>query len=177
MTDPNTPRDPNTPGDEPYGSAPPPSYGAPGDQPGYPAQQGGQQGYPGQQGQQGPPGGVPANAPFSPLVGRQLTSDETLWSMLGHFGGIILGFIAPLIVMLTKGNESPYTRYHAVEALNFQILIAIGYVISSVLTVVIIGILGFFILPIVSIIFSVMAGLAAQKGETYRYPVSIRMVK
>jgi len=97
--------------------------------------------------------------------------------MLAHLGGIIIGFIAPLIVMLTKGNESPYIRYHAVEALNFQILIAIGYVISSVLTIVIIGVLGFFVLPIVSIIFSVIAGLAANKGEAYRYPLSIRMVK
>ena len=164
MTDPNAPRDPNTPSDQPYGQAPPPPYGAPGGQPGYP-------------GQPGPPVGPPATAPFSPLVGRQLTSDETLWSMLAHLGGIIIGFIAPLIVMLTKGNESPYIRYHAVEALNFQILIAIGYVISSVLTIVIIGIIGFFVLPIVSIIFSVIAGLAANKGEAYRYPLSIRMVK
>ncbi|MGB9376354.1 MAG: DUF4870 domain-containing protein [Mycobacteriales bacterium] len=157
MTDPNAPSDPQMPND--------PYAGPPAGQPQYPGQPG------------PPPAGPPATAPFSPLVGRQLTSDETMWSMLSHLGGIILGFIAPLIVMLTKGNESPYIRYHAVEALNFQILIAIGYVISSVLTVVIIGLLGFFVLPVVSIIFSVIAGLAANKGEAYRYPLSIRMVK
>jgi len=28
---------------------------------------------------------------------------------VAHLGGIVLGFLAPLIVMLTKGNESPYT--------------------------------------------------------------------
>lgn len=166
MTDPTAPRDPNTPSDQPYDSAPPPpAYGAQGGQPGYPAQ-------PGQ-----PPGATPATAPFSPLVGRQLTSDETMWSMLAHLGGIILGFIAPLIVMLTKGNESPYTKYHAVEALNFQIVIAIGWVVAFVLTFVIIGFLLYPVLIIGNIIFCVLAGLAANKGEAYRYPVNIRLVK
>jgi len=46
--------------------------------------------------------------------------------MLSHLGGIVLGFLAPLIIMLTKGNESPYTKRHAVEALNFQITLTSG---------------------------------------------------
>lgn len=167
MTDPHAPQDPQSPYGQPSSTPPPPpppqSYGAsPVQQPAYSP----------------PPSGAPATPqPFSPLVGRQLTSDETMWSMLGHLGGIILGFIAPLIVMLTKGNESPYTRYHSVEALNFQITLAIGYVISTVLTFVIIGILGFFVLPVISIIFSIIAGLAANKGETYKYPFALRLVK
>jgi len=173
MTDPTAPRDPNTPS-EPPDAAPPPPYGAaPGGQSEYP----GQPGYSGQPGQ--PPAGPPGAAPFSPLVGRQLTSDETTWSMLGHLGGIVLWFVAPLIVMLTKGNESPYTKYHSVEALNFQITIAIAWVVSIILTIVSFGILFFlpFLPWVASIVFSVIAGLAANKGESYRYPLSIRLVK
>ncbi|MDP9240630.1 MAG: DUF4870 domain-containing protein, partial [Actinomycetota bacterium] len=124
---------------------------------------------------QPPPGAAPA--PFSPLVGRQLTSDETMWSMLSHLGGIILGFIAPLIVMLVKGNESPYIRYHSVEALNFQITIAIGWVVAFVLTFVVIGFLLYPVLLIANLIFCIMAGLAANKGETYKYPFALRLVK
>ena len=117
------------------------------------------------------------SAPFSALVGRALTSDETTWSMLSHLGGIVLGFLAPLIVMLTKGNESPYTKYHAVEALNFQITVIIGYVIASVLSVVLIGFFVFPVLIIVNLVFCIMAGIAANKGETYKYPVTLRLVK
>ncbi|PZS34779.1 MAG: hypothetical protein DLM59_04125 [Pseudonocardiales bacterium] len=167
MTEPNAPQDPSSaeqPGGYPPPPAPPPpGYGPPANQPAY--------------SQQPPPG--PAPQPFSPLVGRQLTSDETMWSMLGHLGGIVLGFIAPLIVMLAKGNESPYVRYHAVEALNFQITAAIAYVIAYILLVVTFGILFFvpFLVWVGVIIFSIMAGLAANKGETYKYPFALRLVK
>ncbi len=121
--------------------------------------------------------GVGQAGPFSALVGRPLTSDETTWSMLSHLGGILLGFLAPLIVMLTKGNESPYTRYHAVEALNFQITLAIGYVAASVLSALLIGLFIFPVLMIVNLLFCIMAGLAANKGETYKYPFALRLVK
>ncbi len=170
MTDPNAPQDPAS--DQPSGYAPPPppeqSYAPPpqqsyGSSPATPAYS------------QPPAAGAPG--PFSPLVGRPLTSDETLWSMLSHIGGIVLGFIAPLIVMLTKGNESPYTRYHAVEALNFQITIAIAWVATFILSFLIIGIIFVPVVIIANIAFCIIAGLAANKGETYRYPVTIRLVK
>ena len=164
MTDPNAPQDPPPPTEPTGGYATPPQQ-----QPGPPP--GGQPAY-----SQQPPG-PPATGPFSPLVGRPLTSDETMWSMLGHLGGIVIGFIAPLIVMLTKGNESPYTRYHSVEALNFQILIAIGWAVALVTSFLFIGFLLYPVLIIGNIIFCVLAGMAANKGETYRYPVSLRLVK
>ncbi len=124
-----------------------------------------------------PPVAAPQSGPYSELVGRNLTSDETLWSMLSHIGGIVLGFIAPLIVMLTKGNESPYTKYHSVEALNFQITIAIGYVAASILSAVIIGVFLFPVLLIINLVFCILAGMAANKGEAYTYPFALRLVK
>jgi len=124
-----------------------------------------------------PPGMACQPGPFSDIVGRQLTSDETTWSLLAHLGGIVLGFLAPLIVMLTKGNESPYTRRHAVEALNFQITLIIGWVIALVLSFVLIGLLLFPILWIGDIVFCVIAGIAANKGEDYKYPFTLRLVK
>lgn len=176
MTDPNAPQDQPASSD-PASAPPPPEYGgAPG---GQPAAYSGPPGYEGQPGYQGQPPGPPAAGPFSPLVGRPLTSDETMWSMLGHLGGIVLWFVAPLIVMLVKGNESPYTKYHATEALNFQITIGIAYVVAVILTALTLGLLFFlpFLVWVASIIFSIIAGMAANKGETYRYPVSLRLVK
>lgn len=124
-----------------------------------------------------PPGMAGQPGPYSDIVGRQLTSDETTWSMLGHLGGIVLGFLAPLIVMLTKGNESPYTRRQAVEALNFQITLIIGWVVAIVLSFVLIGLILFPILWIGDIVFCIIAGIAANKGEDYKYPFTLRLVK
>ncbi|MGH9246130.1 MAG: DUF4870 domain-containing protein [Acidimicrobiales bacterium] len=104
-------------------------------------------------------------------------SDQRLWGMLSHLGGIVLGFIAPLIVMLTQGEKSAYVRRHAVEALNFQILVAIAYIVSIIL---IFAIIGLVLLPVVwigSLVLMIMAGLAANKGQDYRYPVNLRLVK
>jgi uncharacterized Tic20 family protein len=97
--------------------------------------------------------------------------------MLAHLGGIVLGFIAPLIVLLVEGPKSPYTRHHAVEALNFQITIVIAYIVSSILLAVFIG---FVLLPLVwiyNLIFCILAGVAANRGDTYRYPATLRLVK
>lgn len=172
MTEPRPAQDPS-PSQEPSGNydapQPPPSYEAPmgGTAPGYAAP-----GYAAP-----PPGMAPVPAPYSDLVGRQLTPDEKTWSMLAHLGGIVLGFLAPLIVMLTKGNESPYTRHNSVEALNFQITILIGYVVATILMLVLIGFLLWPLLYIANIVLCVMAGIAANKGETYKYRFTLRLVK
>ena len=65
----------------------------------------------------------------------------------------------------------------AVEALNFQITIAIGYVICVVLTVILIGAFLMPILWIVNIVFCIIAGLKAKEGISYRYPFAIRLIK
>ena len=119
--------------------------------------------------------GVPPAQAYGGPVGT--TSDERTWAMLAHLGGIVLGFVAPLIVMLTQGEKSPFARRQAVEALNFQILVLIAFTVSAVSMILLIG---FLLLPLVwigSVVFMVLAGVAANKGEDYRYPVSLRLVK
>jgi uncharacterized Tic20 family protein len=106
-------------------------------------------------------------------------SDEKTWALLAHFGGIVLGFIAPLIAMLAKGNESPTVKAHATEALNFQITWGVATIIASILAVCTFGIL--FFLPLLTwlviIIFSILGGMAANEGRLYHYPMTIRLVK
>ncbi|MGE3289249.1 MAG: DUF4870 domain-containing protein [Pseudonocardia sp.] len=120
----------------------------------------------------------PAGGPYG------LSSDERLWAMLAHLGCLIIGLItggflawlAPLIVMLTKGNESAFVRRHAVESLNFQITMIIVWAVAVVLTFVLIG---FFVLlaqAVFWLIVVIMASVAANNGQEYRYPLTIRMV-
>jgi len=95
-----------------------------------------------------------------------------MWAMLAHIGAIVIGFIAPLVVMLVQGDKSPFTRRQAVESLNFQISLLI---VGIPLTIITCG-LGAVIF-VVGIVFEIMAGIKANSGEDYRYPVNIRLVK
>jgi uncharacterized Tic20 family protein len=114
-----------------------------------------------------------------PPVGEQplSPSDERTFAMLGHLGGILIGFLSGLIAMLVWGKRSAFVDDQAKEALNFQITLIIGYVIAFVLTFVFIGVFLYFALAIVNVVFCIIAGLAANKGETYRYPFALRLVK
>jgi len=97
--------------------------------------------------------------------------------MLSHIGAIVLGFIAPLVIWLIYKGRGQFVEEQAKESLNFQILVAIAYVIGTVTSV--IGI-GFIIIPVVwvaALVFEIIAGLAANKGEAYRYPLNWRLIK
>jgi uncharacterized protein len=152
------------------GYGPPPGSGAGGyggPPPGSGA--GGYGGPPPGYGAYGAPGGGPGYA----------NNDEKTWALIAHFGGILVGFIAPLVALLAKGNESPTVRAHAVEALNFQITWGILTVVASIVAVCTFGVL--FFLPMITwlvvVIFSIIAGMKANEGVVYRYPMTWRMVK
>jgi uncharacterized Tic20 family protein len=81
------------------------------------------------------------------------------------------------VIFLTKGKESGYVRNQSLEALNFSITIAIGYLASSILTAVLIGFVLLPVLGIAALVFGIIATIAASKGETYRYPFTLRLVK
>ncbi|WP_163993020.1 DUF4870 domain-containing protein [Pyxidicoccus caerfyrddinensis] len=110
------------------------------------------------------------------------TQDEKTMALLAHMGTILgnfvgLGFAVPLVLMLTKGKESSFVRAHSVESLNFQITVLIAGFVSAI--TICIGI-GAILLPVVfvaALIFSIIAGLKANEGLLYKYPVNIRLIK
>lgn len=104
-------------------------------------------------------------------------SDSNLWAMLAHLSGIVLLVVGPLIVLLVQGPKDANVKRQATEALNWQILVAIGVLVSLVLSVIGIGLLLLPIVYIVGIIFMVIGGIKANGGEDYRYPFNWRIVK
>ncbi len=86
--------------------------------------------------------------------------------------------------MLAKGNQSPTVRAHAVTSLNFQltwsIIAVVGYVLGICGSLVIVGAI-FFVVPfaamVVEVIFGVLAGMKANEGAMYKYPVTMNIVK
>lgn len=103
-------------------------------------------------------------------------SDEKTLAMLAQLLGIFTGFLGPLVIYLVAKDDQPFVKHHAAESLNFQLTVLIGYIVSFVLMIVLIGFLTFAVIWIGALVLSIMATVAANRGEWYRYPVNIRMV-
>ena len=171
MSDPYGPPPPEQPEGESPGQQPSgePSYG----QPAY-----GQPAY-GQPPEQQQPHGQP---PYAQQPGAGgLTADERTWGGAAHWSALVasligLSFLGPLVVMLTKGNESPWIRRQSVESLNFQLSVLIYGIVSAILIIVLVGILMLIAVGIFWLVFTIIASVKAGNGEDYRYPLTIRMV-
>lgn len=105
------------------------------------------------------------------------SQDDKTMALIAHIGGIFVPILVPLIIMVTKGEKSPWVRAQALEALNFQIAIFIGYLISSVLTFACIGALMFPLVGLAALVLGIIGGLKANEGVSYRYPFSLRLIK
>lgn len=112
-----------------------------------------------------------------PYIGPEPDPDSRTMAMLAHLLAILLGFLGPLIIWLIKKDQSPFVNDQGKEALNFQLTILIALVISGLLACVVIGL---FLLPVIAIgnlILCIVAAVAANKGEAYRYPFNIRFIR
>jgi len=124
----------------------------------------------------GPPNVPPPAGPYS--VPQPLNpNDERLWATLVHVGGIFFGFLPALIGYLVLKDRGPFVRAHTTTALNFQITMTIASFIGVILSLVIVGFVIVFGVAIVVIIFSIIAAIAANKGEFYKYPLSFQFIK
>jgi uncharacterized Tic20 family protein len=102
------------------------------------------------------------------------TSDERTMAILSHILAIVSGFLAPLIIYVVKKDESKYVAEHAKESLNFQLTVLI---LCIVLCISIIGLIIVWLVPIVALIFEIIAAINASDNKIYRYPLSIRLIK
>lgn len=99
--------------------------------------------------------------------------------MLTHLSGIILWFIVPLIMWLINKDKpgKDFLTDQSKEALNFQITVTLAGIVAGILSF-LPGIGG--LLPwavgIFNLAFCIIAGIAANKGERYRYPVAMRLI-
>ena len=130
-----------------------------------------------------PPAQVP---PASPALSR----DERMWAMIGHLSALVglatggIGcIVGPLIIWQVKKDSMPFAASEAKEALNFNISWLLWYVllivVVLVLTLLVVGVLLFpllWALPIVWAVFVVIAGLKANEGTSFRYPLTIRFI-
>jgi len=132
------------------------------------------------EGVQQPTGGEePASAPVPPPSTQPVgtdNSEERTMALLAHLLGIVTGFLGPLIIFLVV-TDKPYAKAQAKEALNFQITMLIGWIIGGVLSIIVIGFLVMAAVGIYALIMAIIATMAASRGEDYRYPIALRLVK
>lgn len=114
-----------------------------------------------------------------PAPTGEAPEDQRTLAMITHLSCIFLGFIVPLIMWLVHKDQSDkaFLNDQAKEALNFQITLLFVYVAGIVLSIILIGGLINLAAWVASLVLSIIAGLAAQKGQAYRYPFAIRLIK
>ncbi|MBI2481647.1 MAG: DUF4870 domain-containing protein [Planctomycetia bacterium] len=97
-------------------------------------------------------------------------------SHLSYFLTFVIGVscVAPLIIWILKRDSSEFIEDQAKEALNFQLS---AFIVSLVLAATVCGIPLILVVVIMSIVYSIQAGMAANRGEYYRYPYTFRMIK
>jgi hypothetical protein len=119
-------------------------------------------------------------------------ADRKNWAMAAHMSAFVAfvgvpSLIGPLIVWLLKRDTDPYIAAHSVHALNFNISVLIYTIVGSI-AVVILGLftlgIGFILaIPVVVLAFIawlvlvIQGGIAASRGDQFRYPFTIDFVR
>ena len=109
-------------------------------------------------------------------------ADERTWSIAAHLSPFLasligLPFLGPLVIYLVFRDRGPFVRHHAAQALNFQIIVAIGLLISIPLMFVIVGFITAAVIGVAAIVFQIVAAVEANNGKWYRYPMTPDWVK
>lgn len=127
----------------------------------------------------------PPEAVEQAQAGAEVTKEARIWAMFCHLAGLcgfILPFVGnvvgPLIVWQLKKDEHPFVDQHGKEALNFQLSMTIYAFVSMVLIAAFC--IGAFLLAaviILDLVFLLIAGVKANNGLYYRYPLTIHFVK
>jgi uncharacterized Tic20 family protein len=124
-------------------------------------------------------------------VTGEIDKEERKWAMFCHLAGlaglspllpVIGGVVAPLVIWQLKADEFPFVAEQGRRAVNFQLsmllYVSIGIIVSFA------SIVGTFLVPVlfcvyglINVIFVLIAAVKANRGQHYRYPISIRIFK
>jgi len=124
-------------------------------------------------------------------AGGAVDPQQRQWALFAHLSAlsaVVTGglgaIIGPLIIWLVKKDTMPFVDDQGKEALNFNITVGIVSIVlmflGTLLVVILIGFLFYFLAFLVGIywlVMTIIAGIKANEGVAYRYPFTLRLVK
>ncbi|MGA8840348.1 MAG: DUF4870 domain-containing protein [Candidatus Aquilonibacter sp.] len=110
------------------------------------------------------------------MIETSPSANDKVAAMAIHIAGIFFWFVPSLIVYLAvTGN--PWLKEQARNALNFQLTMLIAFIIGIVLSFIGIGFLIIWAVEVIVVVLSIVAAVKANQGETYKYPLTVELVK
>lgn len=112
-----------------------------------------------------------------------LSKDERLWGMLAHLSalsGYFIPFghlIGPIVIWVIKKDQSAFVDAQGKESINCQITYTIYAAIAVALCFLFIGVLILPVILLTDIILVIIAGIKANEGVHFHYPVIFRFIK
>lgn len=118
------------------------------------------------------------------VVDEEATHSERTYALFMHLTTLAYHIIPipviPVLVMwLIRKSESPFLNDHGKEALNFQVSLVIYFIILMVIALPTLGLSVLLFVPLyaLAIVAPILAAVAANRGEFYRYPACLRLVR
>lgn len=111
------------------------------------------------------------------------THEERQMGMFLHLGGLLntfafpFGALATILIWQIKKDEMPALDAHGKMATNWLISFSIYFIVSLFLMIFIIGFLLLPIVWVIGVVFPIIAGVKANNGEYWQYPLTIKFLK
>jgi uncharacterized Tic20 family protein len=113
-----------------------------------------------------------------------ISDDEKTWALFSHLSllaHLVIPFFAiaiPIVIWATKKESSSFVDDHARESINFQITLTLYHLIAIPLAIITCGVGALLVLVayVLGVIGMIMAAMAANRGEFYRYPMTFRFI-
>jgi uncharacterized protein len=109
--------------------------------------------------------------------------DANQWAMFVHFslfaGHLVplAGLVLPIVLWQIKKDQYAFVDVHGKIVVNWIISMIIYAAVCTILLLVAIGVLGFVILGVLSVIFPIIGGIKANQGEVWEYPLSLKFIR
>jgi uncharacterized protein len=123
--------------------------------------------------------------PYAVQPGTVSPSEERTMGTLAHAIPLIatvvsagfLGFVASLVLFVIYKDRGPFARENAANSLNIQITTGIILLVSLPLMLVLVGFLTWGLALVFAFVLHLIGALKANRGEWWRPPLTLRLVR
>ncbi len=122
------------------------------------------------------------NMQYRPPMGLQ-TQEEKQMGMFIHLSRLLdafafpIGAVVTIVLWQTQKDKMPALDAHGKNATNWMISSLIYMFVSLPLMFVLIGFLLVPVIWVLMIVFPIIAGIKANNGELWEYPLTIKFIK